>query len=129
MIIYCVKMRKVATINFRFGGRTKTLCNSGQMFQNTCIRFSQLHCCPMIIKIKLYVVASVFLTLLPLSNNKPWKHIEQSLQSLVNEIVSLDIHTHIILNNYREETITFRWFSHINIQRGSSNFSGIQSSN
>ena len=28
MIIYCVKMRKVESINFRFGGRSTTFCSS-----------------------------------------------------------------------------------------------------
>ena len=29
MIIHCVKMRKVESINFRFGGRSTTFCSSG----------------------------------------------------------------------------------------------------
>ena len=28
VIIYCVKMRKVESINFRFGGRSTTFCSS-----------------------------------------------------------------------------------------------------
>ena len=30
-ILYCVKMRKVESINFRFGGRSTTFCSSGSI--------------------------------------------------------------------------------------------------
>ena len=29
VIMYCVKMRKVESINFRFGGRSTSFCSSG----------------------------------------------------------------------------------------------------
>ena len=39
VILHCVKMRKGDTINFRFGGRSRTFCNSARTTRKTTLLF------------------------------------------------------------------------------------------
>ena len=40
-VLHCVKMRKVGTINFRFGGSSTTFCNSEQIMIKQYITYFQ----------------------------------------------------------------------------------------